>query len=93
MIPNAVSVVAVAGRGRGDVADFDRRFSYHDRAVGPDAKDVQPFFAGGGDCPPNRFYAYGVIARLALVAAALELEQTEPAVDVRAIAPVRAVES
>ncbi len=30
-------------------------------------------------CPPNRFYAYGVIARLALVAAALELEQTDPA--------------
>ena len=30
-------------------------------------------------CPPNRFYAYGVIARLALVAAAIELEQTEPA--------------
>lgn len=27
-------------------------------------------------CPPNRFYAYGVIARLALVAAAIELEQT-----------------
>jgi len=27
------------------------------------------------DCPPNRFYAYGVIARLALVAAALELEE------------------
>ncbi len=30
-------------------------------------------------CPPNRFYAYGVIARLALVAAALELEITDPA--------------
>ena len=30
-------------------------------------------------CPPNRFYAYGVIARLALVAAAIELEQTEAA--------------
>ncbi len=29
-------------------------------------------------CPPNRFYAYGVIARLALLAAALELEQTDP---------------
>ena len=29
-------------------------------------------------CPPNRFYAYGVIARLALAAAAIELEQTEP---------------
>ena len=27
------------------------------------------------DCAPNRFYAYGVVARLALVAAALELEQ------------------
>ena len=27
-------------------------------------------------CPPNRFYAYGVIARLALVAAAVELEHT-----------------
>jgi glutamate--cysteine ligase len=32
-------------------------------------------------CPPNRFYAYGVIARLALVAAALELEQTEAAIE------------
>jgi glutamate--cysteine ligase len=29
-------------------------------------------------CPPNRFYAYGVIARLALLAAALELERTDP---------------
>jgi glutamate--cysteine ligase len=31
-------------------------------------------------CPPNRFYAYGVIARLALLAAAIELEQTGTAV-------------
>jgi glutamate--cysteine ligase len=30
-------------------------------------------------CPPNRFYAYGVIARLALLAAAIELERAEPA--------------
>lgn len=30
-------------------------------------------------CPPNRFYSYGVIARLALLAAALEIERTEPA--------------
>ena len=29
-------------------------------------------------CPPNRFYAYGVIARLALLAASIELEQTDP---------------
>jgi len=31
------------------------------------------------DDPPNRFYAYGVIARLAGLAAALELEKTAPA--------------
>ncbi len=29
------------------------------------------------DCAPNRFYAYGVIARLALLAASVELERTE----------------
>ncbi|MGL6070252.1 glutamate--cysteine ligase [Craterilacuibacter sp.] len=33
---------------------------------------------GEPDCPPNRFYAYGVIARLALLASALELEATDP---------------
>jgi glutamate--cysteine ligase len=32
-------------------------------------------------CPPNRFYAYGVIARLALLAASIELEQTAPEFD------------
>lgn len=32
---------------------------------------------GDPGCPPNRFYSYGVIARLALVAAALELERME----------------
>ena len=30
------------------------------------------------DAPPNRFYAYGVVARLALLAGAVELEQTAP---------------
>jgi len=30
------------------------------------------------DAPPNRFYAYGVVARLAGAAAALELERTAP---------------
>ncbi len=29
------------------------------------------------DCIPNRFYAYGVVARLALLAAALELERND----------------
>ncbi len=33
------------------------------------------------DCAPNRFYAYGVIARLALLAASIELERTEAAAD------------
>ncbi|WP_333842255.1 glutamate--cysteine ligase [Pelomicrobium sp.] len=36
---------------------------------------ITPDFTGSPDCPPNRFYAYSVVARLALVAAALELEQ------------------
>jgi glutamate--cysteine ligase len=29
------------------------------------------------DCPPNRFYAYGVVARLALLAASIELERAQ----------------
>ena len=33
------------------------------------------------DAPPNRFYAYGVVARLAHLAAALEIERTEPGDD------------
>ncbi len=33
----------------------------------------------GPDAAPNRFYAYGVVARLALIAAALEIENGEPA--------------
>ncbi|MDR2112021.1 MAG: glutamate--cysteine ligase [Candidatus Accumulibacter sp.] len=30
------------------------------------------------DAPPNRFYAYGVVARLALLAASIELERSDP---------------
>ena len=41
-------------------------------------------------CPPNRFYAYGVIARLALLAAAIELEQTDPALAAEERAPSQA---
>ena len=36
------------------------------------------------DSAPNRFYAYGVVARLALLAAALELERTAPSESVAA---------
>ncbi|MEH6460140.1 glutamate--cysteine ligase [Chitinimonas sp. JJ19] len=32
---------------------------------------------GSPDCAPNRFYAYGVVARLALLAASREIENTE----------------
>ena len=35
----------------------------------------------GCDAPPNRFYAYGVVARLALAAAGLELEKTAPSAE------------
>jgi glutamate--cysteine ligase len=41
------------------------------------------------DCPPNRFYTYGVIARLALVAAAIELEQTEHALQEQPVPAAR----
>ncbi|HYL19486.1 MAG TPA: glutamate--cysteine ligase [Burkholderiales bacterium] len=34
-----------------------------------------PELEGSPDCAPNRFYAYGVVARLALLAASRELEQ------------------
>jgi glutamate--cysteine ligase len=44
---------------------FDTSCSLPDGSLGPDA-------------PPNRFYAYGVVARLALLAAALELERSAP---------------
>jgi glutamate--cysteine ligase len=64
-----------------------------DRAVdeslnAPDARFVPLAFDGSAQLPrpgakagvsaPNRFYMYGVIARLALVAASYELEATDP---------------
>jgi glutamate--cysteine ligase len=39
---------------------------------------IRPDDAEPPEAAPNRFYAYGVVARLALLAAAIELEQTEP---------------
>ncbi len=45
--------------------------------------------AGPAGSPPNRFYAYGVIARLAQLAAAIEIEALENAPD---LAPVRSAE-
>ena len=36
-----------------------------------------PDLKGPAGCPPNRFYAYGVVARLAQLAASIEIEQLE----------------
>ena len=40
-----------------------------------DGTCLLPELESNAECAPNRFYAYGVIARLALVSAAIELEQ------------------
>jgi glutamate--cysteine ligase len=42
---------------------------------------LMPELDSASDCTPNRFYVYGVIARLALVAAALELEEMAEALE------------
>ena len=41
-----------------------------------------PDHADNPDAPPNRFYAYGVVARLAALAASVEIEQTDPELNV-----------
>lgn len=43
--------------------------------------NLPDYRSGDPDSPPNRFYAYGVVARLACLAAAIELERTAPADD------------
>jgi len=43
--------------------------------------NLPDYRSGNPDSPPNRFYAYGVVARLACLAAAVELERTAPASD------------
>jgi glutamate--cysteine ligase len=42
-----------------------------------------PDLSGPAGCPPNRFYAYGVVARLAQLAASIEIEalENEPAAE------------
>lgn len=40
-----------------------------------------PDVGRGPHAEPNRFYAYGVVARLALLAASVEIEETEPETD------------
>ena len=40
--------------------------------------NLPDYDCGNPDAPPNRFYAYGVVGRLACLAAAIELERTAP---------------
>jgi glutamate--cysteine ligase len=44
-----------------------------------------PDCLGQPDAPPNRFYTYGVVARLAMLAAAKELQKLSESVDVAAL--------
>lgn len=50
-----------------------------------------PELDGNPDCAPNRFCAYGMVARLALIAAAIELERMEAALEEQSFPQVRAV--
>ena len=51
-----------------------------------DTSCTLPDVGQGPDAPPNRFYAYGVVARLALLAASVEIEETAPVEDEDALA-------
>ena len=50
----------------------------HFRPLAFDTYCSLPDAGQGPDAPPNRFYAYGVVARLALLAASVEIEESEP---------------
>ncbi|HRV79735.1 MAG TPA: glutamate--cysteine ligase, partial [Thauera sp.] len=58
----------------------------HFKPLAFDTSGTMPDAAQGPDAPPNRFYAYGVVARLALLAASVEIEETAPAEDEDALA-------
>jgi glutamate--cysteine ligase len=53
-----------------------------------DTTCVQPNPTAEPDAVPNRFYAYGVIARLALLAAAIELERYAQAPSLASLAEI-----
>jgi len=50
----------------------------HFRPLSFEGPCAMPDPCGGPDTPPNRFFAYGVVAQLALLAASLELRQRAP---------------
>jgi len=63
-----------AGRGRDENLNAP---GMEFRPLAFEASCSLPDACASPDAPANRYYAYGVIARLALVAAALELERGE----------------
>lgn len=64
-----------AGRGRDENLNAP---GMHFQPLAFESSCTLPDPGCGPDSEPNRFYAYGVVARLALLAAALEIERTEP---------------
>jgi glutamate--cysteine ligase len=76
-------IPALTSAGCGPLAERERRIPDSSAVqFAPLALDnccTQPDHFANPDATPNRFYAYGVVARLAALAAAIELEETAPA--------------
>lgn len=64
-----------SGRGRDENLNAP---GMHFKPLAFDACCTMPDLGQGPDAAPNRFYAYGVVARLGLLAAAIEIEETAP---------------
>ena len=67
------------GKGRGDKKAGRKAAAAAKAAAGPAAavsSSVRP-----GASEPNRFYMYGVVGRLAMLAGSYELESTDPLAD------------
>ena len=58
--------------------DAEQRMRYVPLAFAGNAQLPRPVRETKGESAPNRFYLYGVVGRLALVAASYELEATDP---------------
>ena len=64
--------IPVAGAEEGGEERCKRVFAQWDTLGVPQTNTANP------DCECNRLYVYGVMARLSLLAASLELEQAQP---------------
>jgi hypothetical protein len=57
-------------------ADYEQVGAYHSPPM--NQAWAAAWSRNNPDSPPNRFYAYGVVGRLACLAAAVEIERTAP---------------